>query len=632
MIKRNQKFKLLTALFICVILIISIFLFAKLRSVNGTCGKYCEIEPSMLLPCGYSMEAGVYTNVAGDAQMQLLGSLNDHISNVVVFFFEPLPQPINITVYYAAEGHGYSDGHTASVNVAGGSKEAILFVNADVTTFRIDISTNIGETFSLEKIVLNDGSIKNLEIFTTVLWFISIYIAAVLLFVIILFSISVERRFAIAALAIGFMYLLVITPLSPPDEPHHYQSSYQLSNYLLLQWKNAEQGNSAHFDYSNLVGHQNVESGYRRIMEDIGLKDRDGEQIEIPSPRDLSYFVEYLPQAVGISAARLLKLNFIWIFILGRVFNLLFYSLCLYVAVKRAPRFKVLLGLTGIFPMALHQAASFSYDGFINGMSLVLISSLLKAIYEEGPLSSRDYRWILISGMLLAPAKIVYAPILLLAFLIPKQRFSGTREQIRKTVGLFVVCSVSIAVFQIQNIVGMSGLDTASELNWEGQYNYTVSYILGHPLSTVKIFWNSFAINAEDWFVRSIGASLSGLTLSISKQIIWGFCGLTILSAFEYENSQFVLSGKCRAVFLISVGIVTALIMLSMFLGWTSNTRQIIQGVQGRYFIPILPLLFMSCSTQAVVLRKPVEKFCICSAILLHTGVIYQILAATCSW
>ena len=35
-------------------------------------------------------------------------------------------------------------------------------------------------------------------------------------------------------------------------------------------------------------------------------------------------------------------------------------------------------------------------------------------------------------------------------------------------------------------------------------------------------------------------------------------------------------------------------IFLSMYLGWTFNTEQIILGVQGRYFIPFLPLLYLA--------------------------------------
>lgn len=649
---KKNKAKILTVLFVCVILIISILFFSQLRNLYKAFDEYMEIEPSMLSLYGYSVENGVYTNEIGDAQIQL-PEINNYVNNVAVIFSEPLPQRINITVYYAQENHGYSERNKVSKNLGTGSSKAILQLGVDVTTCRVDITTNIGEVFSLDKIVINDSSNKSIDLFATVLSFLTLYAAAILLFVILLIKIPLEKGFAIAALMVGLLYMLVITPLSPPDEAHHYQSTYQLSNYLLLQWKNARLGYSAHFNYSAIVQHSNVASGYRRIVEEIGERTDRGELRTIPSTRDLSYFVQYLPQAIGVALARLLNLNFIWIFLLGHTFNLLFYSLCLYLAIKRTPRFKLLFGLIGIMPMALHQATSFSCDGFINGMSLVLTASLLKAIYEEDLLPNSDFCWILVSGMLLAPAKLVYTPIILLAFLIPKQRFNGTKDQLKKVCGLFILCAVVIVAFRMHSLVYLLGPRSASfssssesnselsssesnlelpdyGLNWEGQHNYTLSFILRHPRFTARIFWDTFVLSAVDWLRCAIGSNLSGLTLVIPLSIVWQFCGLIVLSSFKHENSQFIISGKHRAAFLSVAGIIIILIMLSMFLSWTSDTRQIILGVQGRYFIPALPLLCISCNNQTIVLRRSVDKFCICAAILLNIRVIYYVLRVTC--
>lgn len=473
----------------------------------------------------------------------------------------------------------------------------------------------------------------SVEFFVSVIWFITLCITAVLLFVFIFLSIPVEKVFAIIAVTIGLVYLLVITPLSPPDELTRYYSSYRLSNYLLFQWENAEKGNAVHFDYSGLTEHQNVASGYRRIVGDIGKKAKDGEQVDIGG-KIFSYdLIELLPQVVGISLARLANLNLIGLFLSGRACNLFFYSLCIYFAVKRTPRFKFLFGLIGIMPMALHQAASLSYDGFINGISLILIASLLKAIYEDGPLSKCDYSWIVISGMLLVPAKLVYTAILLLVLLIPKERFNGTKARLKKIVCLFVCCAVMLVVFQLSSIISIFSLEPFTLLGPDavsGGNNYTISYIFEHPLSTAKIFKNSFVGSAKVWFFQSIGMTFSGMTLGLPMWIMLLFCGLAVLASFSYENSQFVISGKYRAAFLAVAGVVTILIMLAEFLGWTDNTSPVIEGIQGRYFTPILPLLFMSCNNQTIVLHKSVEKFCVCAALLLHMSVIFYVLTLTC--
>ena len=50
-------------------------------------------------------------------------------------------------------------------------------------------------------------------------------------------------------------------------------------------------------------------------------------------------------------------------------------------------------------------------------------------------------------------------------------------------------------------------------------------------------------------------------------------------------------------------------VMLTMFLGWISDTRTIIEGIQGRYFIPIFPLLLMSLNNKTIKNDHPVEKY-----------------------
>jgi len=43
--------------------------------------------------------------------------------------------------------------------------------------------------------------------------------------------------------------------------------------------------------------------------------------------------------------------------------------------------------------------------------------------------------------------------------------------------------------------------------------------------------------------------------------------------------------------------------MLAMLLAWTSITRDEIQGVQGRYFLPILPLAYWLFASKKPLLR-----------------------------
>ena len=46
------------------------------------------------------------------------------------------------------------------------------------------------------------------------------------------------------------------------------------------------------------------------------------------------------------------------------------------------------------------------------------------------------------------------------------------------------------------------------------------------------------------------------------------------------------------------------LTMLSMLIAWTPVSSRVILGVQGRYFLPFLPVLLLALKNRTVVLTK----------------------------
>jgi len=584
-----------------------------------------DISVSEIQLNGYVNDSGLYTNVVGDANIQL-PEIDQYVAGIAVNLSSLSEENMNITVYYANEFHGYSEEYTASANVNRNNGSVYLFINEPITTCRIDIGTVEGEQFSIDSIVLNDNSFTSIKLFRATIPFLLFVFAAVTLYILLAVRPRIEKMFVAIALPLGCFYLITITPLSVPDEPHHYHSAYQLSNALLFQWDQMDYGSAADFDYSGFVGHKNVATGYIRILSEINEPETDSGLIEVPWPSSLSYFVEYLPQAIGISIARIMHANFIITFLLGRLCNLYFYTFCAFSAIKAAPKFKLLFFLLGIMPMALHQAASYSYDGFINGMAMLLTALLLKGIYEEGMLSHKDYFLILVIGTLLSPAKLVYWPILWLFGLIPHNRFRGIKD---KCVRFGIVLLVSFCVLCIFQMSALISAQTASPLNWEGQTNYSVKFILENPVQTAKVFWTTFRLSFKTWFLCAIGAVMSGLTLGIPHWIIWSFALLLFLAVLNHEDSKYELSPYIRGAFLSVVLVIIFLIMLSMFIGWTSNTRSTIQGIQGRYFIPIFPLLFTSLNNQTLILRKRIDNVLVFSGVLLQCATIMEIVKYT---
>ncbi len=430
--------------------------------------------------------------------------------------------------------------------------------------------------------------------------------------------IKLEVMLTLLVFILGMFFMITITPRATPDEPHHYHTSYELSNYMLFRFDSLNKGTAEHFDATDLPGHANTSAGYLRVFSEFGEGVEDTEaEITIPEKRKLSYFVEYIPQAIGILIGRLLGRNAVTLYILGRFCNLLFYTVCVYFALRRLPKFKLQLGLIAMLPMALHQGASLSYDAFVNGMSFLFIALVLSFVFERRPIGVKDLCIIGVVAALLVPAKVVYCALLLLLFLIRKEQFGSMKKKILSIGVIFAICAIVLLAFQLPSMLEISSRGD-TKLNHEGLYNYTLSDFLRDPVHAVMLFIRTFWEMAYTWLCWGIGSLLCGLNLQIPMWIVVGFMIILVLSTISNAESSLALKRYER---LLCVGISAAVIlltMLSMAVGWTGNTHAVIQGVQGRYFLPVFPLLLLSlCGSKTFTLQRNIDRQLIFAAVVL---------------
>ena len=64
-------------------------------------------------------------------------------------------------------------------------------------------------------------------------------------------------------------------------------------------------------------------------------------------------------------------------------------------------------------------------------------------------------------------------------------------------------------------------------------------------------------------------------------------------------------------------------IMIALMLSWTPLDATLIQGVQGRYFIPVLPLIGIAMQNRTIVIRKDISSYLILGAMFFNVYTIY---------
>ncbi len=106
-----------------------------------------------------------------------------------------------------------------------------------------------------------------------------------------------------------------------------------------------------------------------------------------------------------------------------------------------------------------------------------------------------------------------------------------------------------------------------------------------------------------------LGENLGALNITVREVDIW-IIGILILFAPFLEKNEKMLNKK-EKLLLICINIcVIILVLTGLYMGWTPVGADIIEGVQGRYFIPvlILPLLclintkkFLECKNTKLI-------------------------------
>ena len=436
-----------------------------------------------------------------------------------------------------------------------------------------------------------------------------------------------EKLFLAIVIPLGVLYLFMMVPFSIPDEQTHYESAYQVSSALLFR---PGMGTLEHFDYTGLNGHHNVSSGYSRVMRDLFATMETRTEFPLAQKKifEISFPVMYLPQALGLALGRLIGGNFVQIFLIGRLFNLLFYTLCVYWAIRLTPRYKTLFLMIGMMPMAIHQAASYNYDAFHIGMAALLFALVFRMAAGKGKITIREFIPAAAVALLLIPAKPTNFPLLLAFLLIPRERFGKPGQKWAWMIGAWIL--VLGATLLIQG----SGISWAASgnnkyTNWEGSRNYSISYALAHPFDTVKVYLNTFQNQGIVLLYQSVGSVFSGQTMQMPESYIRIYLLMLVLCVLRRADETDRVTWKDRTILLGGALLTVALTMTVMFLAWTTEGSREISGLQGRYFIPCLLPMLICLDNDAIRVHKNIDPFVIICGLAVHQSLITETLCKT---
>ena len=108
------------------------------------------------------------------------------------------------------------------------------------------------------------------------------------------------------------------------------------------------------------------------------------------------------------------------------------------------------------------------------------------------------------------------------------------------------------------------------------------------------------------WFYQSLGRGLAGVSLILPMTVIRVILVLIFVAVLSCDN--YTMSGKMRIATLLVCVVSAFLVLTAMLNGWTRRDDLYIQGMQGRYFCPLLPYFFAVFSNKKVRIKYCLEK------------------------
>lgn len=414
---------------------------------------------------------------------------------------------------------------------------------------------------------------------------------------------KLEWLFVVYALIFGLLLIFYAQPVKNSwDEQIHFGNAYSLAFGRNVEWTEAaELTKNGETVTCNTKAEFAELRAYLNEKNDTVVYTEQKESL-IPAYSSLAY----IPQAIFINIASILKTSFSVLYALGKIGNLLIYILVMFWAIKLAKRKKLFLIFVALMPTPLFLAASYTYDTIV--FSFITLACVLWAneLYNE----SINIRKII--GMVLLFAigcfsKAVYIPMILIMLILPIASTQKKKDKIIVWTMILCITCLVMLTFVLPTLTSTM----AGDLSFGGDSRGGATSVVGqlvsmvkHPMASIKLmvksifeldnFRNLGYPEADNYFFGNLMflnfANLGILTDKWSCVIIV-LAGMLLLTP-DQQNIRYERKLSIMDKIIIAIAVIGTIgfIWLALYLSFTPVGETHISGVQARYYLPLLYL------------------------------------------
>lgn len=442
-----------------------------------------------------------------------------------------------------------------------------------------------------------------------------------------LFLLRAKLHWAFLVMAFFLLaaYDLVLPIKTVPDETSHYLQAYRLSDKLLSQTAEDEQIEFRNEDEFSLLKlpETPTRSTYIEIFRGLGEKATEEGTKLIKAFRFAWDGPTVWVSGAAITLGRALDLNGVTVYYMARWANSLLYLALCALAIFITPVRKGFFAVASLLPMALHLGSSVSYDVQMFPMAFLVAAIWLQMLCRPKEEPIKPWQWFAfcVPLLLLAPCK-VYVFICFLALMLPSEKFKN-----RRTAYLFRFAAIAGALLFFIFLSGGAGQQYLAE---PASGQYALSDIFSAPRDFVLLLLNTLRYYKGIYLSWMMGGTLGWLNISVDTFWLYALLLLLAAACLWTPEEDKLLPKKMNGykIGLAAICLFTCAGIFYAAFAWTANTADMIQGVQGRYFLPLLPLVLILLRQKQLQPKRSLDSSLTFAAAFINVFVLLEIFTA----
>jgi len=499
--------------------------------------------------------------------------------------------------------------------------KALNATEGDAITLFRDVATG--------KVVVN---VREQSDFNPLIIILALVFLAIFLLINVFINVGIlksERSFFVCFMVYALAALFIYPPFAVPDEPYHFISTVRVTEYdpeISPAENRARQtvtlpANAECLSYSYLTSPDLSGKVSPQILHDCFLDSSDEPthassigSSKMKTRGSLGYFGAVLGVALGdwLSDSPMI------IFYFGRVFNFLLTVGILFFATSLLKKEHRMIFLAVIMiPVFLQQTISYSYDGPLNALCLLIIAYGIRFLTTNYKARVIDIIILIVAlgmiSIIKPPYVVVAAPLLF----VDAKKFG--QHKFTKWILLGGLAIVSLVPYFLDGYFGNIGQEHVV-LDGIEERGLPMETLL-HPRFVAKMFLGTFYYHGAFWLKSMIGF-FAWFAFSLDQLLIVAYYIFLIIVTLSRSGH---FSKGMRIFSVCAFTILVFALMFIMYLEWTLPGEGAIDGIQGRYFLPGLPLLMFAFMPQQKKLNVP-DNTCYSFMSLIATCFIVTIL------